>query len=301
MAETKILLYGRTNAGKTAQIGELSEYAYKLSNGGITRLYTADKGGIDTIQPYVDLGVIEPHVLGEGLYKGTNPWLFLSRAVQGQIKNAEGNWVLDTEMNKRVTCWAFESMRSFAEVLMSDMAARAGAGVSIGGGANISFEIADGNDKLKISGSNMAHFGVAQQRMTDEIWTSQKLPGRFLIWTSSVSKDDDTTTSGKVLGPDVIGKALTTEVPRWFNYTFRIDVTPAKGAEREKHILYLGNHVDIGAGNAAGLGNVRIPLDAPVLPKITIEPASIVSALKQLDGGASEAKKKIAARMGIKL
>ena len=132
--------------------------------------------------------------------------------------------------------------------------------------------------------------------MTKEIWKSQKLDVPFILWTSSISKDDGVISSGKILGPDVIGKALTEEVPRWFTYTFRIDVLPAQQGKPERHILYLGNSVDVGAGNATGLGNIRLPLDAPKPPQIAIDPADIVVALKSIEGEvvdvATEALKK---------
>jgi hypothetical protein len=300
MADQTILLYGRTNAGKTALLGELSEYCYTLTGGKTCRLYTADKGGVETIRPYIELGIIDAHILGQGRYATTDPWFFLHNAILGKVKDEKGKWILDKEANDKVGMWAFESARSYAEALMSSMAKKAGVGVSIGGGSNVSFEVEDDGEKIKISGSNMAHFGVAQQRMTDEMWESQKLQGKFLVWTSTVSKDEDTTAAGKVLGPDVIGKALTTEVPRWFNRTFRVDVLPAANGKPERHILYLGTHVDVGAGNAAGLGNIRMALDAPKLEQLTVEPASIVKALKLLDGGSDSAKAVIAKRLNLK-
>lgn len=292
---TTILMYGRTNSGKTVQIGVLAEWVYKTL-GKVTRLYTADKGGLDPLQPYIDLGIIEVVEI-----LNTPSWIFLNRAVRGYVRDDHGKWVLDKERNSRVGCYAFESLRGFAEVLMLDMAEKAGQGINIGGGSNIAFQVQGDGETLKISGSNMAHFGVAQARMTAEVWESQKLSADYIVWTSSVSKDDDTNASGKVLGPDVIGKALTAEVPRWFNYTFRLDVLPAANGKPERHILYLGNHVDVGAGNAAGLGNMRRPLDAPKLEKIEIEPADIVKALSLVREQAAEAARKaIATRLGIK-
>lgn len=307
LEKKKILLYGRTNAGKTAQLGELAEYAYELTKKewgtpGYTRLYTGDRGGIKTIQPYVNLKVVDPHILGEGRYATSDPWIFLNQASQGRVKNDDGKWGVDARpewKDRRVACYAFESMRSFAELIMSSMAGMAGKGVNIGGGSNTSFDVAGEGEKLKISGNNMAHFGVAQQRMTDEIWRSQGLDAPFILWTSSVSKDEDTAASGKVLGPDVIGKALTVEVPRWFDLTFRVDVIPAQQGKPEQHVLYLGTHVDLGAGNAAGLGNIRLPLDAPKLETIVINPASIRKALTMLEGGTDKAEDVIAKRMGI--
>ncbi len=119
------------------------------------------------------------------------------------------------------------------------------------------------------------------------------------MWTSSVSKDDDTTSLGKILGPDVIGKALTAETPRWFDLTLRMDVIPAQLGKPERHLMYLGSHTDVGAGNAAGLGNIRMPLAAPPLKETIIEPASIVKALEMIDGGSDAAVEVIKKRLGI--
>ena len=270
---TTILLYGRTNSGKSTQIGILAEFV-KKTTGKITRLYSADKGGLDPIMPYVDLGIIDVVEIGE-----TDPWIFLNKAVRGYVRDDKGKWILDKARNEKVGFYAFESLRGVAESLMLSMARKAADGVSIGGGSNINFQVNADGESLRIAGGNMAHFGVAQARMTEEVWESQKLNADYVMWTSSVSKDADELSTSKIIGPDVIGKALTGEVPRWFHYTFRIDVLPAQGGKPERHILYLGNHVDVGAGNASGLGNIRRPLDAPPLTKFTIEPANIVEAL----------------------
>lgn len=291
MNKQTILLYGRTNAGKTAQIGVLAEYVWKTLKKK-TRLYTGDKGGTRTVLPYIELGIMEAVEMGT-----SDPWIFLHNAAQGKVRGPDGKWKAGDNTN--IGLFAFESLRAIAETLMGSMTEKAGKGINIGGGSNISFKVEGDGESLTISGSNMAHYGVAQSRMTDEVWTSLKLPADYILWTSSVSKDDDTTSVGKVLGPDVIGKALTTEVPRWFDRTFRMDVLPAKGSEAERHILYLGTHVDVGAGNAAGLGNLRMALDAPKLDKLTIEPADIVVALQKLEGGSDVAKEAIRKRLGL--
>lgn len=294
MQKRTILLYGRTNAGKTALIGELAEHIY-ATTGKRTRLYTADKGGTDTIRPYIDLGIIEAEELGDA-----DPWIFLNKAARGYTRDGNGKWVLDQKRNGNIGAYAFESMRAFAETMMVWMAVKSGQGVSIGGGSNVQFNVAADGESVKVAGSNMAHFGVAQSRVTEEVWQSQKLAAPYIVWTSSSSKDEDTTAAGKIIGPDVIGKALTAEVPRWFNLTFRVDVLPAQQGKPERHLLYLGNHVDVGAGNAAGLGNVRMPLDAS-LEKNVIEPASLVEALRIIEGGYNSAVEAIRKRLGNKL
>src|SRR3990167_5589019 len=286
---TTILLYGRTNAGKSTQIGRLAEHVFATTKKK-TRLYTADKGGVDPIKPYIDLGIIECVDI-----QGTDPFIFLNKAARGQVRK-DGKWV--EGKSDDVGFYAFESLRGIAEALMLNMAQKSAQGVNIGGGSNISFPVSGDDTTLKVSGSNMAHFGVAQARMTEEVLESQKLPAQYILWTSSVSKDDDTTAGGKVLGPDVIGKALTAEVPRWFNYTFRLDVIPAQNSQPERHLLYMGTHVDVGAGNAAGMGNIRRPLDAPALDlkNNVIEPADLVKALTMLQGGQESATSAIKKR-----
>lgn len=290
MACRTILLYGRTRAGKSTQIGELAEHVHKTT-GKITRLYSADRGGFDPILPHMELGIIQVVSKAE-----TDPWIFLNKAVRGYVRQS-GKWVLDAKDNERIGLWAFESMTAFSDDLMASMARKAGENVNIGGGANISFTVSGDGESLKVSGSNMAHYGVCQTRITEEVWESQKLPGEYVLWTASASKDEDREGGGKVIGPAVAGKALTAEVPRWFNLTFRIDCVPAQQGKGEKHILYLGNSIDMGAGNAVSLGNTRTALDAPELPT-TIEPASIVKALGLIDGGYKVALEKVRARLG---
>lgn len=287
-------MYGRSGSGKTAQIGELSEYVY-TKFGLITRRYSADRGGHRTIDPHIEAGLIENIEIED-----TDPWVFLNAAALGKIRQ-NGKWVLDTKANEKIGFWAFESMRGFAEAIKANMAEMAGKGTNIGGGSNINFSVSGDGETLKISGSNMAHYGVAQDRMTSEIWRSQKLRGKYLAWTSSVSKDEDVNAGGKVIGPDVIGKALTTETPRWFDLTYRIDTIPASGTTPERHVLFLGTHVDIGAGGAAGLGNIRLPLDAEPIKQTTIEPASIVKAIEMADNSSTTALAKLKAKLGGKL
>lgn len=292
MSKQTILLYGRTNAGKTALIGEYAEHVF-LTTGKRTRLYNIDRGGPDTIQPYIDLGIIEFIDRGDD-----NPFLFLERATKGYVREA-GKWVKHTPDD--IGMYAFESIRSFAEELKKDMELQVRSGKSIGGGSNINFTVGTGTDAIKVTGGNMTMYGVAQDRVVENMWDSHKLPADTIIWTSTVSKDDDVV-AGKVVGPDVIGKALAGEVPRWFNYTFRVDVQPAQMGQDEKHILYLGTHTDIGAGGASAQGNIRRPLDAAKLETTVIEPASLVKALQIVkEGSYSTAIEKIKKRLGNKL
>lgn len=269
----------------------MSEYV-KKETGGKTRLYTADKGSMRTIQPHIQIGLIEPIEIED-----TNPWVFLNQACQGNVRNPKGEWVKGDLTG--VGMVAFESMRGIAEELLLWLADKAGEGTNIGGGGNINFAVKDSNVSLNIGGSNQSHYKIVQDRMSREIWRSQKLPVPYLLWTTSPRKDDSELNTGKVVGPDIIGGALTENVPRWFTYTMRLGVKPARGNDPEKHELFLGTSVDQGAGNATTLGNMRLPLDAKQPEKIVLEPASITKALQILQGKEiiDDAVKKLEARL----
>lgn len=291
--KTSILLYGRTRAGKTAQIGELAERVFQTT-GKKTRLYSIDKGGVDTVGPHIKAGIIIPV-----LQESSDPWNFLDKASRGCVRDAKGNWIIDQAANAEIGLYAFESMTAFADALMTSLAAKAADNVNIGGGSSISFTVDDGQDRLKISGNNMSHYNVVQTQITEKVWQSQKLDAEYILWTASVSKDDDPNSTQKVLGPEVVGKKLTAEVPRWFNLSFRIDCTPASKMppKPESHILFLGNSLDAAAGNAVSLGNTRTPIDAPPLPS-SIEPASLTKALDLLSGSQDQAYQALVARLG---
>ncbi len=285
--KTTILLYGRTRSGKTSQLGELAEYV-KATTGLKTRVYTIDKGGYDVLLPYITLGIIE---VVEQL--SSSPWMFLDKAVHGFTRDPQGKWVTSSDP---IGMYAFEGLTPFADALMSDMAKKAASGTNIGGGGNVSFKDTSDGESMTIGGHNMAMYGICQARLTDSVWESQKLNAPYILWTASASKDDDLNAGGKVIGPAMVGKALTAEIPRWFNLTFRIDALPAQMGKPERHILYLGNNVDISAGNAVGLGNTRACMDAAPLPA-SIEPASVVQALTLIERSNDEALEKIRKRL----
>lgn len=307
MSATTILLYGRTNSGKSSQIGVLAEDVYKRT-GKKTRVYTCDRGGIDPIRPYVTLGIIQAEEYLDG-----NPWVWLNQTVKGRLKR-DGKWLLDKKANDEVGLYAFESAHGIAKLLKLDMERKAGEGINIGGDTNTSFDAGGEGVTLKIGTTKgFQKFSIPQSRIQEEMMESQRLPAEFVLWTAGTSKDDDETSMSGVVGPDVIGRALTSVLPMDYNYTIRIDVLPAQEGKDERHIMYLGNHVDSyrisnptipGSSitrSAHTMGNIRRPLDAPPLKVLTIEPADIVKALRLVrDEAQVAAVEKIKQRLALK-
>lgn len=284
-----IMIYGRSRSGKSSMVSELAENIY-TKTGKKSLVYSIDAGGVGPLGPCIELGVIELIT-----QKETNPWMFLAKAARGEVRDANGKWV-KADLTKYGMI-AIESFTSFGDALMLNMAEQAAQGISIGGGANVSFTVNSDGESMKVGGSNMAHYGLGQSRLLDEFLRSQKLPVDYLVWTASASKEDDQNNGGKVIGPSGPGRALTSELPRHCDLCFRIDCIPAQNGKPERHIIYLGNSVDITSGNAVALGNTRLPLGVDLPP--TVEPASIVKVLELIKEAEAKAKAALQARLKI--
>lgn len=290
-----ILLFGPTGSGKTAQIGELAEYYYKTQKKR-TRLYSADRGGWETIKAHVKLGIIEAiPMFGE-------VWGWIDHAVKGDKLNAKNEWVPGTDPD--IALYAFEGMTSFADGAMTWMADASGRGVNIGGGGSFNFSVGSATTKdiKKIGSNNQAHYGVAQQQVFDKSTQSQFLPGTVL-WTAGDAGGTDDVVGG-VIGPQIAGKAKTGEAPRWFKYTFRIahEIQPGMTA---KHVLYTDRHSELaGTGIAQGIANARVPLSGGAdqggldIPS-KIEPASLVQVLQMIESRQVAAEIAIRKRLGL--
>lgn len=286
MSVTTILLYGNSGSGKTAQLGKLAEEVY-TTTGKKTRIYTVDFGGTNTIDPYVDLGIIELVEMG-----ATDAWVFINRAARGYIRNEQGKWIKDEKRNAEIGFYGFESAHGLAHLLKGDMNAKAGTGTTIGGDTNSSFEVQGDGEKFKIgSVKGFQQYSIPQQQTLTAMYESFKLPAQYIVWTAGVDVGTEELSKNKAAGPMVVGGALTTILPKDFVFTMHLDAIPVKD-NVARHVMYLGTHQDPNAGNMTALGNTRRPLDAPALKTYTIEPTDIVKALKILQEDAKDAAKK---------
>lgn len=283
-----ILLYGNTGSGKTAQIGEVAEYYFKKFK-KTTRLYTADPGGWVTVRPHVELGIIEVVPLF-----GDNPWFWIDNAVKGNKWDAAKQlWVPGIDPN--IAMYAFEGMTSMAAKVMLWMS---NSPQNIGGGGSFGFVAGTGADRVKVGSNNMAHYSVAQSQVYEKATQSQLLPGTVL-WTAGDSQSTDDSVGG-VVGPQIAGKAKTSEAPSWFKYCFHIAVDVQPGMP-VKHVLYTEQHTEMmSKGMSVGMSNARIPLagDGVKIPG-KIEPASVVRVLELLEDRHVAAVDDLKKRLGL--
>lgn len=270
-ADIRILLEGDTGSGKTTQLGELSEYIFATEDKG-TVLFTGDKGGIEPIRPHVNMSIIEVVELDVV----TDPWIWIQHALKGEAK-VNGKWV---QVTKGKGLAAYEGVTAFSELMLMNLAEHSAAHPeqAVGGDSAWSFEAKDGDEVLKISSNTMSHYGLVQMRLMHEIW--QANPRVPSIWTAILNRVNDSLgTASGIYGPQAVGKQLTHSIPRWFDYTFRLNNIPT--TEGMRYVLELATHLEKGA---RVLANARLPLagSETVPVDLKIEPANLVWALLQI-------------------
>lgn len=282
-----IALIGETGAGKTTQIGQLAKAIKKLT-GKDTVLATCDRGGQDTIEHLIDLDVIKRERFSFAPDDDIHVWI--NHVAQGETFDAERKLWVNRTNKDGIGLWVFESGSSMGEECLNKLARDQAEGKSIGGKSSFNVQLGDGK---RIASNTESHYGVIQTFLREKIWQSQQLPG-IVLWTFALDKDENT--SGQVmLGPRLAGHAMTTMIPRWFRYTFRIDAVPQQEAA-PKHVLYLQAHTN---GQLSSYGNARVPLEGYNDLPLTIEPASLPEALERIQALRDKAKELTREELGL--
>ena len=278
-----VMLSGRTGSGKTSQLGQIIKWIWK-EHRLRSRIWVVDPGGIGPLLPFVDQGLLDPIFM-----ETTDPWVFAHQAARGRVRDGSGGWK-DGD-NSKVGGFLFEGGSSIGEAIKSNLAEHAAQGENVAGGGMYVIERKDEGVEVSIGGNNIAHYGVGQQFIYDIMLESFRLPGKVIAWTSRLSKNqDDQQAVPTIVGPEILGKAKTGDVPAWFNLSLRLDVDKI---DPRKHIMYLGEHRDEHTiGKPLALGNARAPLDAQ-LKETMIEPADVIKAFGMLKGLREKAGKVI--------
>jgi hypothetical protein len=218
-----ICLYGDTGDGKTTLLGEWAEHRYIATRRKKMRLYTSDPGGYRSIAHYADLGVLEVIDL-VGVPK---PWEWLKWVTCGYVPGPdgpEGKWIFDADRNAMIDTYAFEGMTAFADNLMHDAALQAAEGRNIGGQPP-NFKLQSG--EVKWAGNSQSHYNSVQTIMGIAIQQSLNTLKGNVIWTAMARRATDADNQNSpILGPQMAGKALTSDIPRWFNFCLRAVTVP---------------------------------------------------------------------------
>lgn len=267
--EISILLWGDTQHGKSALVGELAEHI-DLTEGKKTVLFQADRGGMQPLRPHIRAGIIKEVIRPDG-----NFHIWLARAAQGEKWNGKA-W--ESVLTEDVGLVVHEGISAYCDLMFMAMSEATAAGKGHGGEDNFVLTAEDRGTKIKFSNTNRAGYMLAQREVLDLLYRRQfKVP---TLWTALARRDDeDNRQRESVIGPLVAGRALTSTFARLFDYTFRVQAVP--GQQGPVRSLHLDIHKDQQATGAFGVAGMRNPLlgKSVVVPPVIV-PASLVKALE---------------------
>ncbi len=282
------LLYGGSGNRKTSQIGNFARHVYQTT-GKRTRLITADTGGYEPIQDYVDAGLIEVFELT----KTRNPMPTVRRLAAGQW--ADHNEVVEfgltnpgstlgTDKLKQLSAmwssagledvgaYAIEGITSISEMVMKNLVQKGH--VINGEGVNGVLE-----EGMSIGAAPRTYYGVVQQFVVEMFTNFPLLPVHRILYTAHESRGVDGLTDTPVFGPASVGKAMTASIPKYVGDLLHAEAVPLQadpkkpGNETLEVRCYFVNHPD----------SERRTLTWPA--KARVQPSQMTELLKQFPGG----------------
>lgn len=303
-----IALYGQTHCGKTTQWIYLAEQLFEKT-GLKTRVYLTDDGDIAQAEEAIRAGIIEkvdirlvphPFLAAEKLGSGLVP---VFRGVDDKDGIPTGEWrVVD---NSKIGMYVVDSGTGFADDMFQDLSNKAAAGINIGGEGAMNFSDGSATWGTKIFGSsNRAHYNVVQVRMQVLISKLAQLSARenaMVVMTFTEDRGETESMKATVVGPKVMGSAITAKVPQWFKFTYHLTKSGTTASKEIAPTLWTTEHTEPGGGNMKCLANRRFPLLAPGDYSLTerfptkYDPADVVKALndhKEASRIVAEAKAK---------
>ena len=262
-------LYGDTGSGKTTQGGELVKDVKKRT-GLRTKYVGGDLGGYRSISHLERAGLLDVVAFDE--VAAADPWTW----VNGHTSSLAPEYGLVI----------FDSATSISEAILNVITKTPG---QVGQQKTQRFTAGSG---LQVGANNESHYGLVQSFMLDQIWRSTWLAskGVDVLWTFGLDRSEKVDAS-LVIGPKLAGHALTSQIPKWFQFFFRMVSIPVSGAPA-RHLLYLQEQPDLN-GTGTSFGNPRYPLDATTELPAVLEPASLVTALTLIEQGQAEADEKL--------
>lgn len=282
MVGRTIALVGDTGSGKTTQIGELAKARFKETRQK-TVLNSIDRGGYESIKHLIKLGVID---LRKFDGETESPWSWANAAVSPESYTDEVGIV------------AIDSGTSLAEVLLQSCAQMGAENQDIGGRPTPKLIINKGKaDAFRIGTNVDTHYGVVQQVTLEMMRKASYLikKGVDVVWTFSLYRGEGLTDNA-ILGPKLVGKALTASLPKEFQYTFRLASIPEVDRP-PRHVLYLETHQEL--NGMVGYSNSRYPIDAATALPLMIEPASVSEAIRLIEEGEKEAEERAREELGL--
>lgn len=225
MAAT-ILIYGESGTGKTADVGGLALYIWEKT-GKKTRLVSTDSGGWQSVQGFVDAGLIEVFSLG-GVRSPASAIRKIAKGMWPKVPNAPSP-VWQQDLND-VGAIAVDSISGLASLLMREQVTE---GRKIGEDIVARFDI----EGEVFGNPGRAHYGFIQREVDGLLAAASFLPIERVLFTALEAKGDDQISKQVVYGPATIGKASVDKIPAMVGDLLHYDTATVKEGGKERQIF----------------------------------------------------------------
>src|SRR6516164_8726262 len=253
------LVYGRTGSTKTAQIGHMAEYIME-KYGQKTRLVSADPNGWVTIEHLCHAGLIEPvHINLQTPF----PLEVITRYAMGwwpegySFPDKVGGKLIKAPVPANIGAYAFEGLSAFSTLIMSNLVSRKDIHIPDTPKESWVDDKLDGGPGMHWGFSGRAHYGFIQQRIYEIVTTSNHLPVHKVLWTAHETDAKEGQTKRSIMGPQIIGEAMTGACGAWFGAMLHLmpidkaeqvrdpgDPTKKITVIRKLPVMFLREHVD---------------------------------------------------------
>jgi hypothetical protein len=238
-----LLLYGETKSGKTREVGACAVHIYKRS-GRKTRLYCTDGGGWGAIQDLVDAGIVE----AVNVSSAEQTQIRMVQCSRGYWPNSEGIWLPPEKQPdwKDVGCVAVEGLTSMAEAIMAECI-REGRKIAEDVVGKFQLTDADSGERFNFGNPAQAHYGWAQSQMRERLRDFQSLVAKGLeriVYTALESLAEDKKTKQVVLGPQIIGGAMTASIGQRVGDLIHMEIVEDPKTKKATYRAYFTPHMD---------------------------------------------------------
>lgn len=275
MAKVFDCIYGPPASGKSEALARLIEHVYRQT-GQTARVVIGD-GSALTYEHLVESSVAALCEFGtrpwpqDTLQKLSSGWWPHPASPTGELvppgycgpdpalpkHTAAGIWLNDLS---NVGVYVFEGLSVAGAYIMGNvqggLAERSGRGEKIGQDSPI--RIIEGTVDPKtgqlssgpgtsFGGNPPAHYNVAQRTILECLQRSKALPTDYVIWTAHEGDNNPEKDLNKeaLIGPEVVGKALTGSIQRNFNNTLHCTTAPKKVKVKDIHTEKTVDELDL--------------------------------------------------------
>ena len=215
-------MYGKTGSTKTSNLGQLVEYLYSRFGVPVRGVFGDNRGPLQT---QVNSGKLipwditsHPDPLGCVIAAGMGYW---------PVGLSEGTATGRLELTKdwgEVCGYLVEGLTEIGQLILRDREEKGiASGQPLQGWENPPEAIAYSDLKLTYRGSSMGTYGQAQAQTHRYVKNGfAKLPVPWAIFTAHQKRSIDKF-NNPTNGPVIVGKALISDIPQWFDSTLHLE------------------------------------------------------------------------------